>query len=56
LLVVETESFPLVDLRVDWHDQPVAELRALWNRYAPDMGTFMLRALDPDNPLCNATP
>ncbi len=56
LLVVDTESFPLVDLRVDWHHQPVGELRALWNRYAPDMGTFMLRALDPDNPLCNATP
>lgn len=56
LVVVDTDSFPLVDLRVDWHDAPVAELRALWNRYAPDMGTFMLRALDPDNPLCNATP
>ncbi len=56
LLVVDNESFPLVDLRIDWHDQPVAELRALWNRYAPDMGTFMLRALDPDNPLCNASP
>ena len=29
LLVVEHESFPLVDLRVDWHDTPIAELRAL---------------------------
>jgi uncharacterized Ntn-hydrolase superfamily protein len=56
LVVVDTESFPLVDLRVDWHQQPVAELRALWNRYAPDMGTYMLRALDPDNPLSNAGP
>jgi uncharacterized Ntn-hydrolase superfamily protein len=56
LVVVDAESFPLVDLRVDWHDQPVAELRALWNRYAPEMGAFMLRALDPDNPLGNATP
>ncbi|MGA3401931.1 MAG: DUF1028 domain-containing protein [Acetobacteraceae bacterium] len=56
LLVVDTESFPLVDLRVDWHDQPIGELRALWNRYAPEMGTFMLRALDPDNPLGNAVP
>ena len=56
LLVMDSETFPLVDLRVDWHDQPVAELRALWNRYAPETGTFMLRALDPDDPLCNATP
>ena len=27
LLVVDSESFPLVDLRVDWHDAPIAELR-----------------------------
>ena len=51
LLVVETHDFPLVDLRIDWHDQPVAELRALWNRYAPEMGRYTLRALEPDNPL-----
>jgi uncharacterized Ntn-hydrolase superfamily protein len=56
LLVVEHESFPLVDLRVDWHDQPIAELRSLWNRYAREMGAFMLRALDPDNPMASATP
>jgi uncharacterized Ntn-hydrolase superfamily protein len=49
LLVVEHESFPLVDLRVDWHDQPIAELRALWQRYAPQSGGFALRALDPDH-------
>jgi uncharacterized Ntn-hydrolase superfamily protein len=50
LLVVERESFPLVDLRVDWHDEPIAELRALWNRYAPQTNEYLLRALDPDNP------
>lgn len=49
LLVVERESFPLVDLRVDWHDRPIGELRALWNRYAPQTGLFVIRALDPDN-------
>jgi uncharacterized Ntn-hydrolase superfamily protein len=56
LVVVDTESFPLVDLRVDWHEQPIAELRTLWNRYAPAVGILMLRALDPDNPLCNGPP
>jgi|SRR5581483_984665 len=56
LLVVEHESFPLVDLRVDWHDHPIAELRALWNRYAAEMGLYMLRALDPDNPACTSAP
>ena len=50
LLVVEHESFPLVDLRVDWHDQPIAELRALWQRYAPQSGEYLLRALEPDHP------
>jgi len=50
LLVVEADTFPLVDLRVDWHEQPIAELRALWNHYKPQTGDFRLRALDPDNP------
>jgi uncharacterized Ntn-hydrolase superfamily protein len=50
LLVVERESFPLVDLRVDWHDTPIAELRSLWQRYAPQSGDYVRRALDPDNP------
>jgi uncharacterized Ntn-hydrolase superfamily protein len=50
LLVVERESFPLVDLRVDWHDEPIAELRSLWNRYAPQVNDYLIRALDPDDP------
>ena len=50
LLVVEHESFPLIDLRVDWHDMPIAELRALWHLYAPQTNDYLLRALDPDNP------
>jgi uncharacterized Ntn-hydrolase superfamily protein len=50
LLVVERESFPLIDLRVDWHDAPIAELRRLWQRYAPQSTDYLLRALDPDNP------
>jgi len=50
LMVVERESFPLVDLRVDWHDTPIAELRSLWNRYAPQVNDYLIRALDPDDP------
>ncbi len=50
LLVVERESFPLIDRRVDWHDTPIAELRALWQRYEPESNAYLLRALDPDNP------
>jgi uncharacterized Ntn-hydrolase superfamily protein len=50
LLVVEGESFPLIDLRVDFHDAPIAELRALYQLYAPQSHDYLLRALDPDNP------
>jgi uncharacterized Ntn-hydrolase superfamily protein len=49
-MVVERESFPLVDLRVDWHDEPIGELRALWNRYAPQTNDYLLRAVNPDHP------
>jgi uncharacterized Ntn-hydrolase superfamily protein len=50
LLVAERHSFPLIDLRVDWHDHPVAELRALWMRYAPLAIAYVTRAIDPDYP------
>jgi uncharacterized Ntn-hydrolase superfamily protein len=50
LQVVERESFPLIDLRVDWHDTPIAELRTLWRLYAPQANDYLLRALDPDDP------
>jgi uncharacterized Ntn-hydrolase superfamily protein len=56
LVVVGQETFPLVDLRIDWHDNPIAELRSLWNRFAPEMGAYHLRALDPDSPLNNGRP
>ena len=49
LLVVERESFPLIDLRVDWHDTPIAELRMLWQLYAPQSHDYLVRALDPDD-------
>jgi uncharacterized Ntn-hydrolase superfamily protein len=49
LLVTERHSFPLIDLRVDWHDDPVTELRALWTRFAPLANDFVTRAIDPDN-------
>ena len=49
LVVAERHNFPLIDLRVDWHEHPVAELRALWSRYAPLVHDFVTRAIDPDN-------
>ncbi|MGI9480771.1 MAG: DUF1028 domain-containing protein [Hyphomicrobiales bacterium] len=50
LLVAHKQSFPLVDLRVDWDDHdPVAALRRLWTDYEPQMNDYLIRAIDPDN-------
>ncbi len=49
LLVVEHHPFPLIDLRVDWHAAPIAELRALWLRYAQQINDVVLCATDPAN-------
>ncbi len=48
LLVVASESFPFVDLRVDAHDQPLAELARLWALYEPTAEDYVRRAIDPD--------
>ena len=48
LLVVDRESFPYADLRVDAHDAPLQELARLWQIYAPQAADFVLRAIAPD--------
>lgn len=48
LLVVHREIFPLIDLRVDDDDQPLAALRRLWQAYEPQIDDFVTRAIDPD--------
>jgi uncharacterized Ntn-hydrolase superfamily protein len=47
LLVVDRESWPLADLRVDWHDAPLSELAALWAMWQPQMADYVTRALNP---------
>lgn len=47
LLVVDAQEWPWADLRVDWHDRPIAELRALWALYAPQAADYIKRALEP---------
>tara|TARA_Y100000588_G_scaffold317058_1_gene345902 strand:- start:51 stop:728 length:678 start_codon:yes stop_codon:yes gene_type:complete len=49
LLVVAEQPYPLVDLRVDWHDEnPVGELRTLWTDYEPQMLDYLNRAINPE--------
>ncbi len=35
------------DLRVDWHDDPVGELRRLWEIWLPQRDDYLTRGLDP---------
>jgi uncharacterized Ntn-hydrolase superfamily protein len=47
LLVVDKQAWPIADLRVDWSDQPLAELAALWAVWQPQMHDYVTRALNP---------
>ena len=47
LQVVEDVPWPVTDLRVDWHDDPVGELRRLWNVWEPQKRDYRIRGLDP---------
>ena len=48
LLVVDRVAWPVADLRVDWHDDPIGELTLLWAVWQPQMAAYVARALAPD--------
>jgi uncharacterized Ntn-hydrolase superfamily protein len=54
LLVVDEHAFPYVDLRVDDHPDPIAEIARLWALYAPTADSYVKRVLEPDSPEANA--
>ncbi|GAA5089719.1 MULTISPECIES: DUF1028 domain-containing protein [Paenalcaligenes] len=48
LKIAGNESWPMVDLRVDWADvQPIEQLAQLWKAYKPQMQDYLTRALNP---------
>ena len=47
LLVADHVEWPTTNLRVDWSDEPIADLRALWDVWAPQKDAYVTRALDP---------
>ncbi|UTW12880.1 DUF1028 domain-containing protein [Marinobacterium rhizophilum] len=47
LLMTAKPSWPVVDLRADWHDTPIVELRNLWALYEPQMQAYITRAGNP---------
>jgi uncharacterized Ntn-hydrolase superfamily protein len=47
LHVADRYDWPVVDLRVDWHDEPIAKLRRIWELYAPQRAAYISRARAP---------
>ncbi len=50
LKIVTTEDYPLIDLRIDDHPDPVVELRRLWTMWQSDMVSIMSMLPTRDNP------
>lgn len=49
LLVAERFEFPEINLRVDWHEEPIAKLARTWRIYQTKMGGVLQRVTDPAN-------
>ena len=47
LLVAAEVPWPVVDLRVDWVEDPVGDLARLWRLWRPQVDAYVTRALDP---------
>jgi uncharacterized Ntn-hydrolase superfamily protein len=48
MLLVREVSWPVADLRVDWHEtDPIGELAKLWELWQPQMEAYVTRALNP---------
>ena len=47
LVIAESVPWPVTDLRVDWHDDPVGQLAGLWLRWQPQAESYIGRALRP---------
>ena len=47
LLVTDKVTWPVTDLRIDWHDDPIIELARLWAVWRPQEAAYLQRALDP---------
>lgn len=47
LLIADDVPWPVTDLRVDWSDDPIGELTALWRLWRPQAAAYRTRALDP---------
>ena len=47
LLADPVVAWPVADLRVDWAEDPIADLAALWELWKPQSDSYVRRALEP---------
>jgi uncharacterized Ntn-hydrolase superfamily protein len=47
MLIADRVAWPVADLRVDWHGEPIHELAGLWQVWKPQQDDYVVRALDP---------
>jgi uncharacterized Ntn-hydrolase superfamily protein len=48
MVICDAEAWPITDLRVDWDDDPIERLAALWQVWQPQAAAYVTRALTPD--------
>lgn len=48
LLVYRDQTFPYVDLRIDYSEQPLEDLKKLWQIYEPQANDYEARAVYPE--------
>ena len=47
VVVCDRVEWPVVDLRVDWDDEPIGRLADIWAVWEPQIADYVTRALDP---------
>jgi uncharacterized Ntn-hydrolase superfamily protein len=47
ILVTEDVPWPVTDLRIDYSDDPIAELAKLWQLWKPQKDDYRVRGVDP---------
>ena len=47
LLIGGEVSWPLVELRIDWDDDPISKMFTGWSVYEPQINDYVTRALEP---------
>jgi uncharacterized Ntn-hydrolase superfamily protein len=47
MVIAGSLPWPVTDLRVDWHDDPVGQLAGLWRAWQPQEQSYVQRALHP---------